>query len=142
LSSLEVAIILAVSMAGAVVHGSVGIGLTLVAGPALIAIDPAFAPGPFLLAGQLVGVRHIYAERRHLDREAYRRCVIGFCTLLATDNFGRHEATLSAWLVPGVLAGLAAARWVRPLVDRTWLRPAVLWIALAGGLALVVRQLA
>jgi uncharacterized membrane protein YfcA len=64
-------------MAGAVVHGSVGIGLTLVAGPALIAIDPGFAPGPLLVAGQLVGVRHMYAERQHLDQATYRRCVLG-----------------------------------------------------------------
>ena len=237
LSPFEIVTIVVASTAGAIVHGSVGIGLTLVAGPALVAIDASFAPGPLLVAGQLVGCRHIVAERQHLDRGAYRHCLLGlpvglvvglallellddramaliigsltataaaailgglsghrattsevgaglFCALcsvtaglpgpplviafadmippvlratsaavfmsvavvaffglVATGNFGAEEVRLTLWLVPGILGGIVAARWVRPHVDHAWFRPAVLCVAFAGGSALVIRQL-
>lgn len=67
----------AFSAAGALVQGCLGIGFGLVAGPALVALDADFAPGPLLLAGQVVGVRHALMERAHTDRGALRRCVIG-----------------------------------------------------------------
>lgn len=223
-------------MAGSIVHGSIGIGLGLVAAPALVSIDPAFAPGPLLLAGQIVGARHVIAEYKHADLDAWKRglfgvpvgviaalamlnmmsdrvlailvgsltamaatmllaglhlsrtpkaevvaggacafasltaampgpplvCVysdmkpssmrptasllilsvafIGFFSLLFTGNFGSHEFSLLLWLMPGVIAGLIAARWVRPHIDKPWFRPLVLVIALIGGLALVARQ--
>ena len=219
------------------VHGSLGLGAALVAGPALVAIDPGFAPGPLMVIGQIVGLRHAIVERRHTDRRAVRHCVLGlpfglaaglavltaisdkmlglligsltaaaaisllcglrirrtpsvevatgfatafasvtaalpgpplvltfsdmkpatlrgtFATfvlmvaaagligLVVTDEFGRHELELTAWLVPGVVLGLTAARFVRPYVDRSWFRPAVLIVALAGGIALILRQL-
>lgn len=65
----------------------------------------------------------------------------GLIGLVVTDEFGRHELELTAWLVPGVVLGLTAARFVRPYVDRSWFRPAVLIVALAGGIALILRQL-
>lgn len=224
-------------MAGAIVHGSVGIGLGLVAAPALVSIDPAFAPGPLLLAGQIVGIRHVLAEREHADLNAFKRgliglpvgvigallvlayvsdrllaimvgsltalaaallllgwklartpraevaagtacafasltaalpgpplvCVyadmkpstmrpsasllilsvasVGFVSLLLSGNWGARETELLALLMPGVIAGLLASRWVRPHLERPWFRPLVLTIALIGGLALVARQL-
>lgn len=222
---------------GAMVQGSTGIGFTLVAGPAIIAVDPAFAPGPFLLVAQLVSLRHIAAERELADRVALRHAlyglpvglaaailvlevvnervlavligsltalaatalligyqptrtrrteilgglgssfsgvaaglpgpplaiafndmrpptmrastamfvinvaVFGMLSLLATGNYGWTELRLTAWLVPGAILGLIAARWVRPVIDRTWFRPTVLVLALLGGMALVLRQL-
>ena len=219
------------------VHGSLGMGAALIAGPALVAIDPGFAPGPLMVIGQIVGIRHAIVERRHTDRRAVRHCTLGlpfglaaglavltaisdkmlglligsltaaaaisllcglrirrtpsvevatgfatafasvtaalpgpplvltfsdmkpatlrgtFATfvlmvaaagligLVVTGEFGRHELGLTAWLVPGVVLGLTAARFVRPYVDRSWFRPAVLIVALAGGIALILRQL-
>lgn len=227
----------AASAAGAVVQGCLGIGFGLVAGPALVAIDPDFAPGPILLAGQVIGVRHALMERAHTDRAAFRRCVIGLpvglvagiataamvsdrmlaivvgsltavaaALLLAgvrirrtprTDVaaggatafasvtaglpgpplvlnfsdmspaqmrgtsssfilavaatgltglalaglFGAHEVELTVRLLPGIAAGMFGARSVRPYLDRDWFRPAVLFIAMLGALALVARQL-
>lgn len=61
--------------------------------------------------------------------------------LVASDEFGGREVELTGWLIPGVLIGLAASRHVRPLLDRAWFRPAVLIVALAGGMALILRQL-
>lgn len=222
---------------GATVQGSTGIGFTLVAGPAIISIDPGFAPGPFLLVAQLITARHIMAERELADGVALRHALIGlpaglvgailvlelisetmlavligsltavaasallvgyqpartrrseifggagstfsgvaaglpgpplviafndmkppamrattamfvvniavfgFFSLVATGNYGWHELRLTAWLVPGTIAGLVAARWVRPIIDRTWFRPTVLVVALLGGLAVVARHL-
>ena len=77
MSGLQIAMIIGLSMAGSIVHGSIGIGLGLVAAPALVSIDPAFAPGPLLLAGQVVGVRHVVAEYKHADLAAWRRGLIG-----------------------------------------------------------------
>jgi uncharacterized membrane protein YfcA len=48
-----------------------------VAGPALFAIDPNFAPGPLLMAAQLVNLRHIYAELDHIDRTAFTNSLKG-----------------------------------------------------------------
>ncbi len=218
-------------------QGSLGIGLTLVAGPALISIDSGFAPGPLLLVGQVISCRHVLAERHHVDVGTFRRCliglpiglvagltvlelvseqtlaiviglltasaavgllagmrvrrsspvdvatgaatsfgsvtaglpgppiaigfsemspremrgtasafiltqaIIGWLGLVVTGNFAGREVELSAWLLPGVVLGMVLARFLRPLVDRNWFRPAILVIALAGGVALVIKQL-
>lgn len=237
MTGVEIAIIIGLTIAGSIVHGSIGIGLGLVAAPALVSIDPAFAPGPLLLAGQIVGARHVLAEYKSADLDAWKRglfgvpvgvgvalvllaimsdrvlsilvgsltamaaamlllglnlsrtpraetaagaacafasltaampgpplvCVyadmkpsvmrptasllilsvaaVGFVSLLLSGNFGNHEFELLLWLMPGVIIGLVAARWVRPHIDKPWFRPLVLVIALIGGLALVARQL-
>ncbi len=60
--------------------------------------------------------------------------------LLATGEFGIYEAELIGWLIPGIILGLFLARFVRPLLDRAWFRPAVLLVALSGGIALILRQ--
>lgn len=65
---------------------------------------------------------------------------IGFVSLLLTGNFGAHELRLTLWLIPGIIGGLVVARWVRPYLERSWFRPLVLVMALAGGLLLVIRQ--
>ena len=222
---------------GATTQGSVGIGLALVAGPALVAIDASFAPGPLLLGGVVIGVRHVMVDRAHFDAVTFRRSVMGLpfglaggllllsilsdqavavtvggvtvitalillagarirpnatsdilggggatlaavtagtpgpalviafshmdpprlrstasalalviaafglAGMLATGEYGRHEVTLTAWMLPGVLLGLLVARIVRPLVERRWFRPTILVIALVGGVALLVGQL-
>ncbi len=236
MSTYEILAITVFAMAGAIVQGSIGVGLALVAGPALLVIDPSFAPGPLLLGGQVVGLRHVIAEREATDHVACRRCLIGLplgliaglavlelfsetalallvggltmvaaaallsglklarssrvemvggaaCTfasvtaglpgpplviafndmkpaamrgtastfvmmvaaigmvsLVLSGNFGGEEAKLTLWLLPGLLLGIIASRWVRPFLDRSWFRPLVLVIAFIGGLALVLRQ--
>lgn len=209
----------------------------MVAGPALVAIDPGFAPGPLIAVGQIVGVRNVIVERRHTDRQAVRRCAyglpfglaaglvvlamvsdeviallvgslaaagalslllglrmtrtprvevatgigVGFSSmtaalpgpafvltfsdmkpatlrgtvgsvffmvavaamigLVATGEFGLYEVELIGWLIPGIILGLFLARFVRPFLDQAWFRPAVLLVALTGGVALILRQL-
>jgi len=221
---------------GAMTQGSLGIGLTLVAGPVVLAIEPAFAPAPLMVAGQVIGLRHVMVDFSHIDRGTFKRATIGmplglalglvvlslmsekalsisiglataaaaaalltglrvtntprvdamggagiaFCSVTAalpgppaviafssmvaatmratvaamiiviaaassvglafTGRFGRRELELLAILMPGVLLGLVAARYVRPHIDRQWFRPAVLVFALIGGLALAARS--
>ncbi|MCP3990524.1 MAG: TSUP family transporter [Actinomycetia bacterium] len=237
MSTTQIIIILAFTTVGAMIQGSTGIGFTLVAGPALVALDPGFAPGPFLVVAQLISVRHIVAEFHEVDRRAVGHAFLGlpvglgigllilgamsasnlallvggltavscavllagfrphrtpateiagggactfaavtaglpgppliityhdmtppslratvssfvvvvasfgFVSLVITGNFGWHQLALTGWLLPGVGIGLLSARFVRPIIDRHWFRPAVLVIALLGGLALVIGQL-
>lgn len=221
---------------GAIVQGSVGVGLSLVAAPALVAIDPTFIPGPLLIVGQIVGIRHIIVEGRHIDWRAIRHAlwglpvgivgglavvefvplrmlailvgvltaasalvllggfrlrqtrrteiaggltcsfggmaaslpgaplaicfsemrpaalrstsslyigivgIVAISLLAVRDRFGVHELKLIGYMAPGMFIGLAISRVVRPYLDRNWFRPAVLSVALAGGLALLISQ--
>lgn len=77
LSMIELLIVLAATAAGAIVQGSAGIGLGLVASPILLTIDPAFGPGPLLLGGLVIGARHMVAEWDDLDRPTLQRSLIG-----------------------------------------------------------------
>lgn len=77
LSSIDLAIVLGIAAVGAIVQGSAGIGLGLVASPILLSIDPSFAPGPLLIGGVVVGARHMAAEWEDLDRPTLGRSLIG-----------------------------------------------------------------
>ena len=235
-STVEIVLAIAAVAGGAIVQGAVGVGLSLVAAPALVAIDPTFIPGPLLIVGQIVGIRHIIVEGKHIDWQAVRNAlwglpfglvaglavlelvpeqvltiligalvagsavtllagfrlrqtrrteigggltcsfgamaaslpgaplaicfsemrpptlrstssvyigivgVVGIGLLVGRGSFGLHELTLVGYLVPGMFIGLAISRLVRPMLDRSWFRPAVLSVSLAGGLALVIGQ--
>jgi uncharacterized protein len=56
---------------------------------------------------------------------------------LAGKVDGRHF-TLAVELLPGVLVGLWASRWVVKRLDERWLRPAVLAFAAVAGLVIVL----
>src|ERR671913_1307965 len=56
---------------------------------------------------------------------------------LAGKVEGRH-AVLTLQLLPGMLAGLGASRWVVERLDERWLRPAVLAFAAVAGVVIVV----
>lgn len=233
----EIVIVGIVTVLGATVHGSTGVGLGLVAGPALVSVDPRFLPGPLMLVSIIVSIRHLHSERQNVDRAVVRRLLLGLpigvlaavlvlitidermlalgigglvvimsllllsgfhlprtpgCELLGGAGaafgsvtaslpgpplvmslhdlpgpvmrptiaaaasllslvtvvalapiglFGVAEAGLSALLVPFTIVGLMVARVVRPWLDRQFFRPVILVIALAGGLALIIRNL-
>ena len=238
MSAVELVLAIAAVAGGAIVQGSVGVGLSLVAAPPLVAIDPTFIPGPLLIVGQIVGIRHLIVEGRHIDWRAFRHALwglpvglvagfavlelvpervrtvligalvagsalvllagfrlrqtrrteiaggltcsfgaiaaalpgaplgicfsemrppvlrstssayigvvggVGIALLAVRGNFGLHELKLIGYLAPGMFIGLAISRVVRPYLDRNWFRPAVLSVALAGGLALIIGEFA
>ena len=73
---------------GAVVHGSVGFGINLVAAPILVVLNPSFIPGPLVLIAGVMVVLVLTSERASVDRGA-----VGW---------------LSLGLVPGSVAGAVA----------------------------------
>ncbi len=233
----ELAVVVAITSIGALVHGSTGIGMALVAAPILAGIDPGFTPAPLMLATQLISARHVVAERDSTDREAVRRCliglpigvaaalfllsviddsamalfigtatavacillligirpmrtdrtemaggaaiafaavsaglpgppgvvtfndlkpsalrgtlstymafvvVVGITGLLFTGSLVARDLLKIGYLLPGIVIGLVAARYLRHHLDRTWFRPVVLVVAMCGGLAVVAREL-
>ncbi len=237
MSTGEILIVAAVTILGSIVHGTTGIGLGLIAGPALVSIDPKFAPGPILISSLIVGIRHIVVEWRNVDRQILLRLAaglpvgtalailvlatisdrvmaivigalvivascallmgfelqrtprkevmggaaasfgavaaalpgpplvmtlhdtpgpilrptislvnvlivtIGLVGLILVGRFGADEVSLLGLLAPFVVAGLVLARFVRPWLDRSFFRPAVLCLALAGGAALLLSNL-
>lgn len=92
------------------VQGATGIGLAVVAAPTLIALEPAFVPGPLLMAGLFISVRHLVFEWRYLDRTVLWRCLAGlpFGVVLAIALL-RSLTTEALMLSVGVLIVLAAA---------------------------------
>lgn len=77
LGTTALLVVLVTTAAGAIVQGSAGIGLGLIASPVLLQVDPAFAPGPLLLGGLVIGARHIAMEWADLDRSALGRASLG-----------------------------------------------------------------
>lgn len=74
---LEAIGVIALTAVGSAVQGSVGIGLSLVAAPGLIAIDADFAPGPLMAGGVAVSFRHFITERRHALASDLRALITG-----------------------------------------------------------------
>ena len=62
--------------------------------------------------------------------------------LFLSGRIGAEHALLTLQLLPGMLLGLFSTRWVAPMLDASWLRPAILVFAAASGLAAVILGLA
>jgi uncharacterized membrane protein YfcA len=111
----------AIVLVGALVHGSVGFGINLVAGPLLVILDPAFIPGPLILIAGLMVVLVLATERSSLDVSAVRRVSIGLVPgsvagTLALQRLSPHG--LEAVVGLGVLVVVLATA-LRPQIDRT-----------------------
>ena len=63
---------------------------------------------------------------------------LSLVALFLSGRVGAEHALFTLQLLPGMLLGLLAARWIAPLLDASWLRPAVLLFAAASGLAVVI----
>lgn len=77
MTAAEILTIGIVTVLGATVHGSTGIGLGLVAGPALATIDSQFLPGPLMLVSIVISIRHLLTERQNVDMNCVRRLLYG-----------------------------------------------------------------
>ncbi len=67
--------------------------------------------------------------------------VVATVVLAVFGEYGGREVELTLLLVPPIIAGLIAARYLRPVIDTTIFRPAILVLAALGGLALIGRSL-
>jgi uncharacterized membrane protein YfcA len=56
-----------VIFAAATLQGSVGFGLSLVAAPILMLLDPRYVPGPLLAVSILLTILTLWREHRHVD---------------------------------------------------------------------------
>lgn len=65
---------------------------------------------------------------------------ISLASLVAFGEFDRTDLGVSLLLVPGVLVGFGLSRWTKELLDRGYMRPAVLVFASASAVSILVRQ--
>ncbi len=84
---------------GAVVQGSTGLGLGMIAAPVLMIIDPVFVPGPLLLLAMLVSLLIMVREWRYVD-------IPGLSVALAGRVPGTVLAALTISLIPLALYGM------------------------------------
>ena len=59
------------------VQGTVGFGLALTSAPLLALLDPAFVPGPLLVASLPVSIAALIRERRHADVHGVAAAFVG-----------------------------------------------------------------
>ncbi len=64
LTPAEIVIAIAMAAVGSLVQGSIGFGLAVVSAPILLLMNPAFVPGPTLLAAMLLVILMALRERR------------------------------------------------------------------------------
>lgn len=62
---------------------------------------------------------------------------LALVTLAVSGELGRRQFVDGVLLLPGLVVGLLMARWLAPLLDRGWTRPAVLAMSTAAALVLV-----
>lgn len=237
LSGWEWALVLAVTVAGACVQGTIGFGLGLVGAPVLALIDHRFVPGPLIAVGVVLTLGVLHRERRALRFGVVRWAMLGriagsaagaaavaavseralgilfgvlilaavalsvagrqvppnprtllgagvlsgfmgttvsvggpplalvyqrergpelratmaafmvfgalvsLAMLVLFGQFGGDQLRLSVLLLPGVLTGFAASRFLARLLDRGWVRPVVLLFSAASAAALLVESL-
>jgi len=106
----------AIMMAGAMLQGSVGLGLALVAAPFLLLIDPALVPGPLMANGFVLVLAMTVRERRAVDISSVSWAVAGAVLgsgaaviLLKLIPFEAFALVFGLVLLAGV--GLSAMKW-------------------------------
>ena len=67
--------------------------------------------------------------------------VVSLVGLAVVGRFGVEQIRLSLILIPGALVGFALSGRLAPLLDRGWMRPAILAASAVAGAIVVVRQL-
>ena len=101
-----------VVVVGALVQGSVGMGLGLVTVPFLLQIDPVFVPGPILAAGLLLNLLMVRRERQELSFFGVKWGVVGrvlgtIIVSLTLSQLPQDQAAIAAGLAILVAVGLS-----------------------------------
>mgnify|MGYP001408557162 CR=1 FL=1 len=76
-TSIQIAIALALTVVGSAIQGSVGIGFAVIAAPVLLLYAPGFVPGPIVLAAILLVILMAVRERRDVIVRDLSSAVIG-----------------------------------------------------------------
>lgn len=101
MSSLELLAASSIVAVGALLQGSVGFGLGMLAAPLLVLIDPAFVPAPLLAAAFALTLLVAYRERRGIDLRGVGWALAGRVpgTLLGATVLALAPAQASSLLV-------------------------------------------
>jgi uncharacterized membrane protein YfcA len=115
-TAIELAAIFLVMTAGSCLHGSVGIGLGLLAAPLLVLIDPALVPGPMIVNGFVLVGAMVIRERTAVDmtevKWALVGCVIGSAAAGALLVYVPAKAfSLLFGLMLLLAVGLSTMKW-------------------------------
>jgi len=97
---------------GALVQGSVGMGLGLVTVPFLLQVDPVFVPGPILASGFLLSLLMVCRERQELNLFEVKWGVAGrvLGTIIASltlSQLPQDQAAIAAGLAILLAVGLS-----------------------------------
>ena len=97
---------------GALVQGSVGMGLGLVTVPFLLQVDPVFVPGPILASGFLLSFLMVCRERQELNLFEVKWGVVGrvigtFIASLTLSQLPQDQAAIAAGLAILLAVGLS-----------------------------------
>lgn len=116
MSPLEILVVVVAVVAGSMVQATAGIGITLVAAPVLLAVDPAFVPLPLILGGAVVGIRNVTMEFAGFDARRWRRCLLGapvglVLGELALANLSERGLTAAIGLLVVISVGAMASGW-------------------------------
>jgi len=106
---------------GAIVHGSIGFGINLVAAPILVALNPSFVPGPLVLIAGMMVALVLLSERSSVDPVAVRWLSLGSVpgSVAGALALGRLSPSgLQLMVALSVLAAVITAA-VRPRLIRT-----------------------
>ena len=116
MSPLEILVVVVAVVAGSMVQATAGVGITLVAAPVLLAVDPAFVPLPLILGGAVVGIRNVTMEFAGFDARRWRRCLLGapvglVLGELALANLTERGLTAAIGLLVVISVGAMASGW-------------------------------
>jgi uncharacterized membrane protein YfcA len=114
LSGPELTVALAAVVAGAVVQGSIGFGINLVAVPVVAVLEPDALPATLVVLALPLAAGMLVREHGHVDRRGL------------------------AWLLLGRLPGTALGAWVVTILPRDGLSSVIGALVLAGVLMSVV----
>ncbi len=64
-------------MAGSITQGVTGLGFGMVTAPALLLIDPIFAPVPMLILAMSISMLVVFRDRHHIDFKMLTTCLGG-----------------------------------------------------------------
>lgn len=105
---LDLIVASAIVMMGAILQGSVGFGLGMLAAPLLVLIDPNLVPAPLLLAALALTLLVAFSERKSIDLKGVRWALVGRIpgTLIGAATLAAAPPDATTFLV-GIIVFIA-----------------------------------